>query len=450
MGAGLEFLRSRQRFGIRPGLERTRVLLELAGEPHRKFPSVLVGGTNGKGSTCAFVTAILSSAGYRVGTYSSPHLVNETERICINGQPISSTDLNDHLNWAMEATDRLDRDYPYGPPTHFEIVTAVAFRHFALAQVDCAVVEVGLGGRWDATNTLDPLVSVITGLSLDHTDRLGPDLFSIAAEKLPIARQRRPLVTAERRPALLGLFEETALRLNSPLTLVGRDVTWQVRTTDPEGTDAIFSTRRRTCRVRLGLAGTHQLPNFGCALAVAERLADMGWRIDGESIMLGAVSAFCPGRLQIVPPPGGTSGPTVILDGAHNPAGGSVLARALTTLFRFRRLLLVVGMLKDKDAEGFLARLAPLADVIYCVEPPSERALPADHLSRLLSGHPAVRSSRDPLTGLYTALQEAGENDLVCVTGSLYVVGAVLDSDLKRIRQPAGTSVPKPDGFSGL
>jgi len=196
-------------------------MMEFAGNPHLTFPSVLVGGTNGKGSTVSFLSAILQSAGFKVGVYTSPHLVTYRERFRINNALIPHEKFDELLGWAKGLAERVATETPYSAPTEFEVLTAMAFRYFADEKVDIAVVEVGLGGRWDATNVLEPLVSVVTVIGLDHTDRLGPDHFTIAQDKLGIARPNRPLVTAEHKIGVLRLFEATCTQLGARLVHVG-------------------------------------------------------------------------------------------------------------------------------------------------------------------------------------------------------------------------------------
>jgi dihydrofolate synthase/folylpolyglutamate synthase len=425
MASAESYLKALQRFGIKPGLERIRAMMEWASEPHRTFPSVLIGGTNGKGSVTAFLSAILQSAGYRVGVYTSPHLVDYRERFHINGVMIAPERFEALLAWAKELAERVERETPYGAPTEFEVLTAVAFRHFAEEQVDIAVVEVGLGGRWDATNILEPDISIVTIIGLDHTDRLGPDHFTIAKDKLGIARPYRPLVTAEHKLGVLHLFEATALQLSARLVRVGTEVTWRLHHADATGTDATFVTWRGNYRVHLNLLGTHQLPNFGCALAAAELLRESGWAIDEDAIVKGARQAQMAGRLQLLSLPDFPC--PVLLDGAHNPSAATVLARALRTLFRYRQLHLVFGVLADKDATGIAAKLLPLADTVWVTQPPSERALPAQRLAELCAPFgktmqvcPSVKEA------LMAAAQKAQRDDLICVTGSLYLVGEIL------------------------
>lgn len=425
MASAESYLKALQRFGIKPGLERIRTMMEWAGEPHRAFPSVLIGGTNGKGSVTAFLSALLQASGYRVGVYTSPHLVDYRERFRINGKLIAPDRFEALLGWAKELAERVERETPYGAPTEFEVLTAVAFRYFTEERVDIAVVEVGLGGRWDATNILEPDISIVTVIGLDHTDRLGPDHFTIAKDKLGIARPHRPLVTAEHKLGVLHLFEAMALQLSAQLVRVGREVTWRLHYADVTGTNATFITWRSDYRVHLNLLGTHQLPNFGCALAAAELLREKGWAISDDAIVKGASQAQIAGRLQLLSLPDFPC--PVLLDGAHNPSAAAVLARALRTVFRYRRLHLVLGVLADKDAAGITAKLLPLADTVWVTQPQSGRALPAEGLAGLcapfnkpMQGHPSVADA------LRAAAQQACHEDLICVTGSLYLVGEVL------------------------
>jgi len=418
------YLKTLQRFGIKPGLERIRSMMELAGNPHLTFPSVLIGGTNGKGSTVAFLSAILQEAGLKVGVYASPHLVTYRERFRINDPLISQERFDELLSWAKPIAEQVATQTPYGEPTEFEVLTAMAFRYFADEKVDIAVVEVGLGGLWDATNILEPLVSILTSVWLDHTDRLGHDHFTIAKDKLGIARPQRPLVTAEHKIGVLRLIEATCTELNSRLVQVGTDVTWQLHLASEEGTEATFKTWRSSYSVKLRLLGTHQLANLGCALAAVELLREMDWEIPDNAIVAGAQNARCQGRLQLVR----FGSLRILLDGAHNPSGASILARALRTIFHFRNLLLVIGILKDKDALGIVSKLAPLSEKVFATQPQTERALPSETLAKVcqLFGK-KVTACETVEKALKSAMNEAERDDLICVTGSLYVIGEALN-----------------------
>ncbi|MCX7642229.1 MAG: bifunctional folylpolyglutamate synthase/dihydrofolate synthase [Armatimonadetes bacterium] len=423
MISGDSYLKTLQRFGIKLGLERIQAMMEFAGNPHLTFPSVLIGGTNGKGSTVAFLSSILQASGLKVGVYTSPHLVTYRERFRINESLIPQERFDEMLNWAKSLADQVASQTPHGEPTEFEVLTAMAFRYFAEEKVDIAVVEVGLGGRWDATNILEPLVSVLTIVGLDHTDRLGPDHFTIAKDKLGIARPQRPLVTAEHKFGVLRLIEATCTELNSRLVHVGTDITWRTHSVQETGTKATFKTWRDSYQVELGMVGTHQLANFGCALATVELLREMGWSIPDEAIVSGAQNARCQGRLQLVR----VNGLRILLDGAHNPSGATTLARSLRTIFLFRRLLLVIGILKDKDAVGIVSKLVPLAEKVFVTQPQTERALPAKTLLQICQPFGKEIVIRETVKdALKSALVEAGQDDLICVTGSLYVIGEAI------------------------
>ncbi|MCS7191841.1 MAG: bifunctional folylpolyglutamate synthase/dihydrofolate synthase [Armatimonadetes bacterium] len=417
------YLKTLQRFGIKPGLERIRAMMQLAQNPHLTFPSVLIGGTNGKGSTVAFLSAILQASGLKIGVYTSPHLVTYRERFQINGRLISQERFDELLKWSKLLAEQVANQTPYGVPTEFEVLTAMAFQYFTKEKVDIAVVEVGLGGRWDATNILEPVVSVLTIVGLDHTDRLGPDHFTIAKDKLGIARPDRPLVTAEHKIGVLRLIEAHCTELHSRLVHVGTDVTWQMHSASEEGTEATFKTWRGKYKVKIGMLGTHQLANFGCALAVVELLRELGWEISDEVIFAGAQKTKCQGRLQLVC----ANDFRILLDGAHNPSGAAILARALRTIFRFNKLLLVIGILKDKDAIGIVSKLAPLSEKIFVAQPKTERALSAKSLAQICQPFGKPISLHETVEEAFSsAMAEAKTDDLICVTGSLYVVGEVL------------------------
>lgn len=421
--SGESYLKALQRFGIKPGLERIHSMMEFVGNPHLAFPSILVGGTNGKGSTVAALSAVLRSAGLKVGIYTSPHLITYRERIRINDALVPRDRFEKLLEWAKGSADRVAAETPWGAPTEFEVLTAVAFKYFAEENVDIAVVEVGLGGRWDSTNILEPLISVLTTIGLDHTDRLGSDHFTIARDKLGIARPNRPLVTAEHKFGVLRVFEAACAKIGARLVRVGSDVTWRLHSATEEGTSATFLTWRGEYKVNLNLLGTHQLPNFGCALAVVELLREEGWDISDNAVSEGAQKVVLEGRLQLLR----LNECKILLDGAHNPSGAAVLARSLRTIFRYRQLHLVIGVLKDKDTFGIVSKLVPLSNRVFVTQPQTERALPAQVLSQQcqifikpVSVHPTVSEA------LNAAVEGSGHGDMICVTGSLYVVGEAL------------------------
>ncbi len=394
-----------ERFGIDLGLDRVLACLERLGRPQERFPAVHVAGTNGKGSVCAFVASALQRAGYRVGLYTSPPLERFGERIRVDGCDLP----DDAVPELLEAVERTGVEL-----TQFEVITAMAFLHFARQGVDAAVVEVGLGGRLDATNVVRAEVSVVTNVGLDHVAYLGPGLADIAREKAGIARAGTPLVTGAEGEAL-ACIETEARRRGAPVRVLGRDF-------GVEGGGGCFryeGPRWSLQELRPALRGSHQGANLALAVAALECLDARGWRIPEGAVRSGVASARWPGRLEVV-----GEGPRVVLDGAHNPHASRALARALQEEFRWDRLWLVLGVLGDKDALGIVSDLAPLADRILVTRSASSRALPPARLARAAreaAGAEARGVASVPLA-LEQALEGAGAGDLVCVTGSLTVV----------------------------
>ncbi len=427
----LDYLYGLERFGMVLDLGVTRHLVALLGHPERQLAAVHIGGTNGKGSTAAFLASLLGAAGHRVGLYTSPHLVRFTERVRIDGREIDEAEV---VRLVAELRDRLAADPgPTGPggrsPTFFEFTTALAFAYFARQAVDYAVVEVGLGGRLDATNVLLPRVAAITNIDLDHVEVLGGTLESIAAEKLGIVKPGVPLVTAERRPALLPRFAAACAAADAPLHLLRASPPppWAGREAD--GTFTYRGLRLALEGVRLGLAGAYQADNAGLALLAAECLGEGALPGDQARIRLALAETRWPGRLEQV-----SDRPRIVLDGAHNPAGARALARALREEYRYRRLVLVASIMADKPVEAMLAVLAPLADLVVATRAAVARAAEPERLARAARAALAgARSDRPPAravltapdlgTALDLARQEAGPDDLILVAGSLYAVG---------------------------
>jgi dihydrofolate synthase/folylpolyglutamate synthase len=411
-----------RRFGWRPGLGSIQRLLALLDEPQGHFAAVHVGGTNGKGSTAAMLAAILRAAGRRTGLYTSPHLVSFTERMRVDGEPISEADV---ARFTAELRALCGAHFPPGSepahPTFFELATAMAFLHFRRRAVEVAVVEVGLGGRLDATNVIRPHAVVITNVSLEHQEYLGTSVAAIAAEKAGIIKRGVPVVCGATGDAL-EVVRRTAALQDAPLLTLAEDYAWTVRDSDLHGQR--FDLRgpvRGYADLRLGLAGPHQLRNAVAAVAAAELLGQVDLGVTEHAIREGLARAAWPGRLQLI---GGR--PAILLDGAHNLAGAEAVAAFLEAhRAALGRLVLVFGVLRDKDAHAMLQRLAPLAERVVLTRPPSDRA--ADPRSLLPSG-PGLAADVVPEVGeaLALARQAAGPQGTVLVTGSLYTVGAVL------------------------
>ncbi|MEW5722720.1 MAG: folylpolyglutamate synthase/dihydrofolate synthase family protein [Thermodesulfobacteriota bacterium] len=411
----VEYMFSLQKFGIKLGLNSTENLLEALGRPHDHLKILHLAGTNGKGSVGAMVCAILGRAGYKVGFYTSPHLVSFRERFALGGEMISEEDVTRLAGMVLSVCR------PEEPPTFFEFVTAMAFQYFYERRVDLAVMETGLGGRLDATNVARPLVGVITNIALEHTEHLGPTLVSIAREKAGIIKPGMLVVTGERRPRLRALFDETARDRSAELAVLGRD--FQVRSNRAGGFD-YRGLSLRLKNLRTNLAGRHQVVNAALALAALEGLGRKGFNAGEADIRAGLTSVRWPARAELRP--GGPGRPDLMLDGAHNPAAAKVLARLLRDM-KYHRLHLVLGIMADKDVTGIMAPLLPLAQVLYLTRPVYFRAAEPEALAALAQGFPGpVSVHRTVPQALEAASAAAGPGDLVLVTGSLFTVGEAL------------------------
>ncbi len=404
--AYLDSLHSR---GIRPGLGPVRRVLERLGNPQERYKSILVAGTNGKGSIASTLAAILEAAGYRVGLYTSPHLVDFRERIRVDGAMIPEETLRTRIRKVRRAD--------HEGVTYFEFASALAFLHFALCRVDMAVLEVGMGGRLDATNVVRPELSIISNIAMDHAEYLGPHLEDIAREKAGIIRRGSVCVTAAKQAPVLAVIEKACIQRKTRLLRLGREI--RVRATRG-GLIDIRGPAIELNNISLALQGAHQRDNAACALAALGVLREKGFSIGEQAIRRGLAIVRWEGRLEVV-----GEHPTVLLDGAHNAAGAAALKRALRE-FTYRRLVLVLGILADKDYRAMIRRLAPLAYKLIVTRPPEGRALEADVLAaESLRWNRSVEVVENPLEAVQRARAAAGEDDLICVAGSLYLVGAV-------------------------
>lgn len=401
-------LRGGERAGMRPGLERIEAMLDAIGRPEQAFTIAQVGGTNGKGSISAMLAAILQAAGRRVGLYTSPHLAHYRERIRVDGRPISESDFVDGVDALGTLITRLDL-------TVFEAGTALALDHFCRERVDVAVLEVGLGGRLDATTVGTPRVVVLGPIDYDHQHELGDTLTLITTEKAAIIRSGVAF-SARQDPEAEAVITRRAAEAGVPLSLEGRDLrvtplgfTLEAQRLHLEGPDW------RIPDVACGLLGVYQPGNALLAAAAARELG-----ADEGAIRAGLRGARWPGRFQIF-----RRDPLVILDGAHNPAGARALAASLRAYFPGRPVTFVIGVLADKDAGGILAALRPLAARVILTASANPRAAPPEALRALLPADTRVATARSPQAALAMATAE-DPNGIVCVAGSLSLIGDVL------------------------
>jgi dihydrofolate synthase / folylpolyglutamate synthase len=395
-------------------LDRVRRLTELMGDPQHSYPVIHITGTNGKGSVARMVTALLVARGLRAGTYTSPHLERVNERMAWNGEPIPDDDLAEVIGAVAELEPLLE-----SPPTHFEILTAAAFRWFADVAVDVAVVEVGLGGRWDATNVADAQVAVLTNVSLDHAETIGPHLTDIATEKAGIVKPGATFVLAETNPSLRSIFEEAGA---SEMWVKGTEFRCGDNRLAHDGRVVDLYTPGAAYEgVYLPVHGPYQGDNAAVALAAVE--AFFGAALAPEVVAEAFAGLRLPGRLEVV-----SRHPVTVLDGAHNPAGALAATAALDEAFgpAVTGRVLVIGMLQGRDPTEMLQCFdAGRARLVVACPPPSPRALPA---AQVAAGARALGTDAEETASVAeavaTALALAGEEELVHVTGSLYVVGA--------------------------
>ncbi len=415
-------------------LRRMESLLARLGNPHQKFPVVHLAGTKGKGSTAALMASALRAAGYKTGFYTSPHLQEFNERIQVNGHMISNdrlVELVEVLKPHAEAVQRI---------TTFELTTALAFLYFVAEEVDVAVVEVGLGGRLDATNLVTPLVSVITSLSLDHMAVLGDTLSKIATEKAGIIKPGRPVVVAPQKDEALRVVRQIAEERSSALTILGQDYhyapvghslaeqrlcVWS--NDDQERMDAYIekgSSDWKPVELSIPLLGYHQIENAATAYAALQVVSKAGLPVSLNALQQGFADVFWPGRFEVL-----RQDPPVIVDSAHNRDSALKLRLALEDYLPGKQVILLFGVSEDKDVEGIFAELLPRIHRVVATESIHPRAMKADDLVKLAHRYARPAEAVLPIeAGLERALELAGSDCAVLVTGSLFIAAGARDA----------------------
>jgi dihydrofolate synthase/folylpolyglutamate synthase len=438
--AAMDYIYGLEAFGWKLGLERFTALCERLGNPQDRLRVIHVGGTNGKGSTTAMISSILKAAGHKVGSYYSPYMYNIRERIQVDGLMIDKsafTRLVDEIKPHVEAIGLTD----LGHPTEFEVKTAIAFLYFAEEDVDFAVMEVGLGGRLDATNIVNPLVSVITNVTRDHTDRLGETIPEIASEKAGIIKENGITVTSaldiealnviseacEARKAMLWHVHPSKLNGNhfcvTPVVAGKKYIPSCGDDCGANGSNLLYveGMMGNYADLMVGMKGRVQFSNAALSLAAVEALAFRGLAIPEQAIREGLACAYLPGRLEVL-----RRNPTLIIDGAHNLDSARNLAEALKNNFEYSRLILVMGMVRGHSVSDVVGSLAPLADMFVATSPESDRAKPALDIAVEAMKYCSDVFQVEPVTeAVAVAMSQAGPNDLVCATGSFYTIGEI-------------------------
>ncbi len=395
-------------------LQRMVALLDLLGNPHRRYQAIHIAGTKGKGSTAAMIESILRAGGYKTGLFTSPHLHTYRERIRVAGRPMREEEMMGQVERLIPVAKKVPE------LTTFEVTTALAFSHFVDQKVDWAILEVGLGGRLDATNIIDPAVTVLTFIGYDHTEVLGHRLAEIAREKAGIIKRGRPVISAPQRPTALRAIKKACQERGAPLTLVGEEWSWERQGFDLEGQGLSLRRDSKDLYPHLWIPflGLHQLTNAATAVATIEKLKEGGLSLLRGSVEEGLRRASWPGRLEVL-----GRKPLLVMDGAHNVDSARALAQALSEYFSYKSLIFVLGFSLDKDIRGMLRQLLPLAQEVMVTKSQHPRAVEPERLRALVAaqGRKAL-ASESVEEALWRALGLASEEDLVCVTGSLFVV----------------------------
>ncbi len=414
----LRYLYNLERFGIKLDLTNITAILRLLGNPHLKFPSIHIAGTNGKGSVAAMLHSVLCESGYRAGLYTSPHLVDFRERIKVGRDMIEKDFIFDFVRGLKDEIDK--NGY-----TFFEVTTALAFQYFAQEKVEIAVVETGLGGRLDATNMITPLISIITNIGREHTKQLGDIIAQIANEKAGIVKRGVPIVTAVSQPEAFEAIRAVCAQKKSELIRIQDTSSCTVLDSSINGSRFNFSSNSFGYEgLELNLAGRHQLLNAATALAAIQKLQQPGWRIGETALRAGLRNVDWRGRLEVF-----GEEPLVLLDVAHNPPGIQALIEALDEFFPDRRIFFVFGVLEDKDHRSMLATLGRKAKFVVLTKPDYKRSADPQALTKAVEQTDVPFEIVPKVSQAHLlALKRAGRDDVICVTGSHFTVGELLGS----------------------
>jgi dihydrofolate synthase/folylpolyglutamate synthase len=403
-------------------LSRMEKLLSLVGNPHKKIHTVHIAGTKGKGSTATMLARMLEANGYKVGLYTSPHVVHLHERITVNSKMISEPQMLGLMNRIYAPIERMSKT---DPPTFFEIMTALAFMHFVDAKVDIGVIETGMGGRLDSTNVIEPKVVGITSLSIDHQQQLGATIDSIAKEKAGVFKRGVPVVTVQQEPAAMEVLKSQAAAVKAPLSVTGTDIDFSHRfeTSREHGPHTRICLTTPTSKfehLRVPLHGTHQAINCGLALAMLDKLKASGYQIDNGKATEGLHKVSLPGRMEMI-----CDDPRIMIDAAHNAASIRALIHAIGQHIPYDSMVVIFGCNSDKDIEGMLRELQYGADKVVFTRSNSVKAMPGEDLANMYTEicGKMCQTAVNLGEALRLAKSAISREDLICITGSFYLIG---------------------------
>jgi len=403
-------------------LKRMEKLLSLLGNPHKKIHTVHIGGTKGKGSTATMLAKMLEANGYKVGLYTSPHLIHLHERIMVNSEMISESEMRNLLNRVYASVEKMSKN---DSPTFFEIMTALAFMHFVDKSVDIAVVETGLGGRLDSTNVIRPEVVGITSLSIDHSQQLGNTIDSIAKEKAGIFKRGVPAITVQQEPLAMEVLKSRALAVKAPLSVTGSDIDFSHRfeTSREDGPHTRICLTTPTSKfehLRVPLHGKHQAINCGLALAMLDKLKSAGYKIDNEKAAEGLHKVSLAGRMEMI-----CDDPRIMIDAAHNAASIHALIHAIGQNIPYDSMVVIFGCNNDKDIRGMLEKLQYGADKVIFTRSNSAKAAAPEDLAEMYTEICGKMCQTAASLGqaLQLAKSAVSKEDLICITGSFYLIG---------------------------
>lgn len=432
----VEWINSLIPFGIRPGLERIELLMEKLDHPHRKLKFIHVAGTNGKGSTCAFLTSVLIQSGYSVGTFTSPYITKFTNRFQYNGTDIPEDTLLELSNKLRPLVQEI-ADSELGSPTMFEVATALAILYFGeVCYPDVVVWETGLGGRLDVTNIVTPIVSVITNVGHDHTDVLGDTLEEIAYEKAGIIKPGVPAVSCVSQPEAIAVLKAKAADSRSTLYLAGEDFSYELAGIKDGVQSFNFKGPFRSLEIGIAMKGEHQLSNAAGAMMALEVLRQyMAFMLEDEDVLEGFRSTFWAGRLEEV-----SASPRIVLDGAHNPEGAESLAKSLPQFYKYGKLNLLMGMLANKHHESYFKHILPIVDTLILTEPDFRKKMDAEDLQAIAERlrekyakeNLKIIVERNWGKALQLLQSITAEDDLAVVSGTLYLISDVRSTLLQQ------------------